>query len=513
MKIKIKNALISVTDKTNLKEILVLLKKFKIDIISSGGTYKKIKQLGYSSTELSKYTNFPEMLEGRVKTLHPKIHAGILNKRNNKLHRKQMNNLGFKNIDLVIVNFYEFEKILKDKKRADNAIENIDIGGPSMVRGAAKNFKSVTIISSIHNYKDLVLELNKNTGSTTLDFRKRMAELAFSETAFYDAMIANYFNNLSKNKFPNKKIIFAKKLENLRYGENPHQESALYSTSNNNIKQISGKKLSYNNYNDLLSAINISKSLPKNKGTVIVKHGNPCGVSVTKNKINSYKNALKCDPVSAFGGIVSCNFKINKLLADNLSKNFLEIVVGKGFEKSAINILKRKKNLRIIDSSNLNKNDSEGIVSNFNNLLIQTSDNKIIRKKDLKIVSKKKPNKSIMDNLIFAFNVCKYVKSNAIVLARDSYTIGIGSGQSSRVDSCNIAIEKMNRFKLFEKHSDICAASDAFFPFIDGIEKLALSGVKAIIQPSGSVRDREIIKFADKLGIVLVFSDTRHFKH
>ena len=513
MKIKIKNALISVTDKTNLKEILVLLKKFKIDIISSGGTYKKIKQLGYSSTELSKYTNFPEMLEGRVKTLHPKIHAGILNKRNNKLHKKQMNNLGFKNIDLVIVNFYEFEKILKDKKKADNVIENIDIGGPSMVRGAAKNFKSVTIISSIHNYKDLVLELNKNTGSTTLDFRKRMAELAFSETAFYDAMIANYFNNLSKNKFPNKKIIFAKKLENLRYGENPHQESALYSTSNNNIKQISGKKLSYNNYNDLLSAINISKSLPKNKGTVIVKHGNPCGVSVTKNKINSYKNALKCDPVSAFGGIVSCNFKINKLLADNLSKNFLEIVVGKGFEKSAINILKRKKNLRIIDSRNLNKNDSEGVVSNFNNLLIQTSDNKIIRKKDLKIVSKKKPNKSIMDNLIFAFNVCKYVKSNAIVLARDSYTIGIGSGQSSRVDSCNIAIEKMNRFKLFEKHSDICAASDAFFPFIDGIEKLALSGVKAIIQPSGSVRDREIIKFADKLGIVLVFSDTRHFKH
>ena len=343
MKIKIKNALISVTDKTNLKEILVLLKKFKIDIISSGGTYKKIKQLGYSSTEISKYTNFPEMLEGRLKTLHPKIHAGILNKRNNKLHRKQMNNLGFKNIDLVIVNFYEFEKILKDKKRADNAIENIDIGGPSMVRGAAKNFKSVTIISSIHNYKDLVLELNKYTGSTTLDFRKRMAELAFSETAFYDAMIANYFNNLSKNKFPNKKIIFAKKLENLRYGENPHQESALYSTSNNNIKQISGKKLSYNNYNDLLSAINISKSLPKNKGTVIVKHGNPCGVSVTKNKINSYKHALKCDPVSAFGGIVSCNFKINKLLADNLNKNFLEIVVGKGFEKSAINILKRKK--------------------------------------------------------------------------------------------------------------------------------------------------------------------------
>ena len=513
MKIKIKNALISVTDKTNLKEILVLLKKFKIDIISSGGTYKKIKQLGYCSTELSKYTNFPEMLEGRVKTLHPKIHAGILNKRNNKLHRKQMNNLGFKNIDLVIVNFYEFEKILKDKKRADNAIENIDIGGPSMVRGAAKNFKSVTIISSIHNYKDLVLELNKYTGSTTLDFRKRMAELAFSETAFYDAMIANYFNNLSKNKFPNKKIIFAKKLENLRYGENPHQESALYSTSNNNIKQISGKKLSYNNYNDLLSAINVSKSLPKNKGTVIVKHGNPCGVSITKNKINSYKNALKCDPVSAFGGIVSCNFKINKLLADNLSKNFLEIVVGKGFEKSAINILKRKKNLRIIDSSNLNKNDSEGVVSNFNNLLIQTSDNKIIRKKDLKIVSKKKPNKSIMDNLIFAFNVCKYVKSNAIVLARDSYTIGIGSGQSSRVDSCNIAIEKMNKFKLFEEHSDICAASDAFFPFVDGIEKLALSGVKAIIQPSGSVRDREIIKFADKLGIVLVFSDTRHFKH
>ena len=514
MKIKIKSALISVTDKTNLREILVLLKKFKIDIVSSGGTYKRIKQLGYSSTEVSKYTNFPEMLDGRVKTLHPKIHAGILNKRNNKLHKKQMNNHGYKNIDLVIVNFYEFEKILKGKQKIDDVIENIDIGGPSMVRGAAKNFKNVTVISSIHNYKDLVLELSKNVGFTTLDFRKRMAEFAFSETAFYDAIISNYFKNLSKNKFPNKKIIFGKKLEDLRYGENPHQKGALYSTVNNsNVKQFSGKKLSYNNYNDLFSAIDISKSFPKNKGTVIVKHGNPCGVSITTNKINSYKYALKCDPVSAFGGIVSCNFKINKLLAVELSKNFLEIVVGKGFEKAAINILKRKKNLRIIDSSNLNKNDNESIISNFSSLLIQTTDNKIIQKRDVKVVSKKKPNKSMMNNLIFAFNVCKYVKSNAIVLTRDFCTVGIGSGQSSRLDSCNIAIEKMNRFKLFDEYSDICAASDAFFPFVDGIEKLALSGVKAIIQPSGSVRDREIINFADKLGLVLVFSNTRHFKH
>ena len=514
MKRKIKRALISVSDKRNLSYLLKVLKKNKIDIISSGGTYKAIKKLGYNCKEVSAYTNSPEILDGRVKTLNPKIHAGILNKRNSKSHQIEMKKNKYLNIDLVIVNFYPFEETLNKTNDHKTIIENIDIGGPTMVRAAAKNYNYVTIITSTKQYQSLINEINIHNCSTTLNFREKLSEEAFTNTAYYDAVISKYFNDKTKNYFPYKKVIFANLIDNLRYGENPHQQAALYSVENNiGLKQLNGKKLSYNNYNDMFAALNMSKSLKKNIGTVIVKHTNPCGVSINKNQVQSYKEALSCDPISAFGGIVSCNYKIKESLARELSKLFLEVIVGNGFEKKALIILRKKKDLRLIDASNLKKNKFNHFVSNLNSILVQNHDDQSFNTKDFKVVSKKKASKDLFNKLIFAFNVCRNVKSNAIVLTKNTATIGIGSGQTSRLDSCKIAIEKMNNFQKINSKDKILAASDAFFPFVDGIETLVQSGVSAVIQPSGSIRDKEIIKFADKTGTILVFSKTRHFKH
>ena len=509
---KIKKALISVSDKKNLRNLLKILTKHKITLISSGGTFKEIKKLKFKCLEVSEYTNSPEILDGRVKTLHPKIHAGILSKRNNQSHKNDLKNNNFEEIDLVIVNFYPFEKTLEQTNNHLKIIENIDIGGPAMVRSAAKNYNDVTVITSINQYDELIREVEKNKGSTSLEFREKMSSEAFSETAYYDAVISNYFNRIKNNNFPKKKIIYGNLIEKLRYGENPHQESAIYSKKNNlNIEKIHGKQLSYNNYNDIFSALTISKSLPNNSGTVIVKHTNPCGVSIQKNKIKSYQMALACDPVSAFGGVVSCNFKINKTLAIELNKIFLEVIIGNGFDNDALKILKKKKNLRLIDAKKFIMKDIVKYNSANDYILAQTDDLKKFNIKDFIIVSKKKPTKPQLKNLIFALNVCRYVKSNAIVLASQEATVGIGSGQPSRLDSCQIAINKMKKFQ--NPNEEIVAASDAFFPFLDGIEKLVQSGVSAVIQPSGSIRDKEIIKFANQTNTVLVFSKTRHFRH
>ena len=509
---KIKTALISVSDKTDLKLLLNILKKYNIKIISSGGTYKEIKRLKFKCIEVSKFTGFNEILDGRVKTLHPKIHSGILNKRNNKNHQKELKLNNYENIDLVIVNFYPFSKILEQNKNHKTIIENIDVGGPAMVRSAAKNYNDVTVIVSKSNYSDLINELIKNNGATSLKFREKMSKLAFTETSYYDSIISNYFNKISKTYFPKKKIIQANLIEKLRYGENPHQLGAIYSNKSKlNIEKIHGKQLSYNNYKDIFSALSISKSLPKNIGTVIVKHANPCGVSIAKKNLDSYRSALACDPISAFGGIVSCNFKITKKLSLELNKIFFEVIIANGFEKDALKILKLKKNLRLIDASSYQKDEQLTFNSLNDSIIIQSEDKKIFTKKDFKIVSKIKPNKDQFENLIFAFNVCRYVKSNAIVLATEKKTVGIGSGQTSRLDSCKIAIDKMNKFNALKEN--IVAASDAFFPFVDGIEKLVQAGVSAVVQPAGSIRDKEIIKFANETGTVLVFSKTRHFRH
>ena len=509
---KIKTALISLSNKENLKSILKSLKKHHIKIISSGGTYKEIKRLKFQCLEVSKFTGSKEILNGRVKTLHPKIHAGILNVRKNKNHLKDLKKNNYENIDLVIVNFYPFEQVILKSKNHNKIIENIDIGGPTIVRAAAKNFKDVTVITSILDYESLINELKRNKGSTSLEYRKKMSAKAFSEVAYYDSLISNYFNDFSNINFPQKKIIHGNLIEKLRYGENPHQESALYSRENDlKFKQIHGKQLSYNNYNDIFAALAVSKSLPKNTGTVIIKHANPCGVSINKNKLLSFKSALSCDPISAYGGIVSCNYKISKNLALELVKVFFEVIIANDFDRDALKILKAKKNLRIINAKKFAFDKFFKINSNNNSLLIQSDDQKIFSKKDFKVVSKNKPTRSQFENLVFAFNICRFVKSNAIVIANNKSTLGIGSGQPSRLDSCQIAIEKMNKFN--ENQDEMVAASDAFFPFVDGIEKLVQSGVTAIVQPSGSIRDKEIIKFANQTNIALLFSKTRHFRH
>ena len=468
---KIRTALISVTDKSNLKSILQILRKNNVKIISSGGTFQEIQKLKFKCTEVSKFTGMNEMLDGRVKTLHPKIHAGILNKRGNKKHADDLKNNKFENIDLIIVNFYPFEKTLKKTKNHEKIIENIDIGGPSLVRSAAKNYKDVTVITSTNYYSELINELKTNKGNTSLKFREKMSRIAFSETSYYDSVISDYLNNKSKIIFPEKKVIYGNLIERLRYGENPHQEGAIYSQKNDfKIKKIHGKQLSYNNYSDLLSALTISKTFPNNTGTVIVKHSNPCGASINKNNLESFKSALACDPLSAFGGIVSCNFKIKKNVAFELNKIFLEVIVANGFDKDALKILKTKKNLRLVDASNYSLSEISKFSSHNDLVLFQSEDNKIFSKKDLVVVSKKKPSKYQFENLLFAFNICRYVKSNGIVLVCDKSTIGIGSGQPSRLDSCKIAVEKMEKFS--KTKNDIVAASDAFFPFVDGIEEL-----------------------------------------
>ncbi len=509
---KIKTALISVSNKKNIKPILDILKKNKVKIISSGGTYKEIKKLKFKCIEVSEFTNSPEILEGRVKTLHPKIHSGILNKRISKSHQNEMKKNNFENIDLVIVNFYPFENTLKKTSNHNKIIENIDIGGPSMVRSAAKNYKDVAVITSTNQYEELVEELKKNKGSTTLKFREKLSRIAFTETAYYDSVISNYFNNISNISFPKKRTFQANLIEIPRYGENPHQKSAIYSKNlNMNIKQIHGKQLSYNNYNDIFAALTISKSLPNNTGTVIIKHANPCGISIKKDNLQSYIAALKCDPISAFGGIVLCNYKVTKTIARELNKLFLEVIIANEFNTDALKILKTKKNLRLIDASKYIFKEDLKFTSNNEEILVQSEDIKKMNIKDFKVVSKKKPNTKQMKDLLFAFNICRYVKSNAIVLASDETTTGIGSGQPSRLDSCQIAIDKMKKFS--NTKDEIVAASDAFFPFVDGVEKLVQSGITAVIQPSGSIRDKEIIRYANETNTILVFSKTRHFRH
>ena len=510
---KIKRVLISVADKNNLKFLLRNLNKFKVEFISSGGTHKKIKKLGFKCEEVSKYTNSSEILSGRVKTLHPKIHAGILSDRKLKSHKNDLKKNNYHEIDLVIVNFYPFEKTISQTKNHKKIIENIDIGGPAMVRAAAKNYSDVTVITSINQYEGLIENINLNKGATSLEFRKRAAISAFGETAYYESLIYKYFNDSFYNEFPKKMVLGFNRQETLRYGENPHQKGAIYASSEDlNLNKLNGKQLSYNNYIDIFSALEISKTFPKNKGTVIVKHGSPSGVSIHKKNAESFLLAYKSDPVSAFGGIVSCNFNINKKVAVELSKSFFEVIIGTGFKKDALKILKKKKNVRIIDSKKYKISNKNNLISNMNFALTQYPDIKNFKYSDFKIVSKIKPSKKTFENLIFAFNVCRFVKSNAIVLTNENSTVGIGAGQPSRLDSCDVAIRKMRKFHNIS-NKEILAASDAFFPFVDGIEKLVQSGVSGIIQPSGSIKDKEIINFANKTGTILIFSKSRHFKH
>tara|TARA_B100000945_G_scaffold226777_1_gene183487 strand:+ start:2366 stop:3916 length:1551 start_codon:yes stop_codon:yes gene_type:complete len=513
---KIKNALISVSDKEELKKLLDVLRRRNINIISSGGTYKFIKKLGFKCKEVSEYTGFDEMLEGRVKTLHPKIHSGILFNRKKNIHKKQMKKKKFEPIDLVVVNFYPFKNTLKKTSNDNKIIENIDIGGPSMVRAAAKNYSDVVIITDKKDYQEFNKEFKKYKGRTSLAFREGLARKAFGLTAYYDSIVAGWFNQKLGVKFPERKTFFGKKINQLRYGENPHQKSSIYlsdlKSDDTNLVQLSGKDLSYNNYNDIFAALDILFSEKKLSSTVIIKHANPCGVSSSRSTFQSFMNAQASDPISAFGGIVACNFKINKKVALEINKTFFEVILAKGFDKNAFKILKKKKNMRIIDISKVNyKSDTTTKIFN-NSFLLQENDNIIFEKKKLRFVTKIKPTKKEMQEIEFAFRICKYVKSNAIVIVKDNSTIGIGAGQQNRLDSCKIATQKAKKFQP-KKLVNSIAASDAFFPFADGLKTLIHSGVKLIVQPGGSIRDKEVIEAANKAKIKMVFTGTRHFNH
>jgi len=516
--IKIKKALISVSDKTNLKEVLECLKANDVEIISTGGSYKFIKDLGFKCTEISEYTKFPEILDGRLKTLHPKIHGGLLAKADDKEHQDQIKKEGIDFINLLIVNLYPFEKKLLEKADFDTMIENIDIGGPAMVRSSAKNFKFTTVISRTDQYSDLINELNNNKGSTSFEFRKKLATDAFLETAYYDSVISNWMNDLRDNKFPKKITIAGQLKDRLRYGENPHQQASVYKINYKNdflskIKQIQGKELSYNNYLDMYSAVSISKELGENGSScVIVKHNNPCGCAIAENALKSYELAFSSDPISAFGGIVSFNGEVDEKLASEITKTFYEVIIARSFNKKSIEIFEKKKNLRLISLENFKEQDKFSYTFLGNNFLIQDKDQIEINKKELKFVTKNKPTSKELDDLIFAFKVCKFVKSNAIVIAKNNKTLGIGAGQTNRLASSKIACQNANEFFKDEIKGSV-AASDAFFPFADGLNELIKIGVKCIIQPGGSIKDDEVIAAAERAGIAMVFTGIRNFRH
>ena len=512
---KIQNALISISDKSDLEKILRYLEKYKINLISSGGSYRKIKKLGYNCIEIEKYTKFKEMLDGRVKTLHPKIHAGILSIRSNRKHQNQMKKNKFKNIDLIIVNFYPFQEAVLNKKNSNSIVENIDVGGPAMVRAAAKNFKDISIITDKKDYGSLINQLRQYKGCTDLKFRKYMASKAFNLTAYYDSMISNWFNKELNITFPDKKTIPGRKLTQLRYGENPHQKSSIYindfDDKETGLKKISGKNLSYNNYNDIFTGLEILSSFKKT-GTVIIKHANPSGAAINKSPIKSFQESLLCDPMSAFGGIVACNFKINKKIAKEISNTFFEVILAKKFDKDALKIFKSKKNLILIDISKFKEKKNYQIKYFDNSFLIQDKNKKNFDLKNLKYVTNLKPTKQELKFAEFSMSICKFAKSNSIVITNKFSTIGIGAGQPSRVDSCKIAVEKAKKFQSKRLKNSI-AASDAFFPFPDGVKKLIKAGVKLIVQPGGSVRDKESIALANKAKVKMIFTGIRHFNH
>ena len=519
-KIKIKKALISVFDKTNILNIAKFLVTQNIEILSSGGTYNYLKKNNIKVIEISKYTNSPEILDGRVKTLHPKILGGVLAKRNLPRHLKELKKNKINLIDLVIVNLYPFKKTVASKSLFNECIENIDIGGPTLIRASAKNFEFITTITDPNNYEKFIDEMKKNKNYISKKTRLELATKAFNEITLYDMDISNWFSKIGNNQNRNF-LIQSEIVKKLRYGENPTQKASIYkdtSLLNNknsffNMKIIQGKELSYNNINDIQAGCLLADDINK-PCVVIIKHTNPCGVSKNNNLLEAYKKAFMSDPVSAFGGIIIINGSINGMIAKEISKTFVEIVIGKKISKEAKNIFQNKKNLILIETKTFKQfKPSREIKFMSDALLIQSPDNFYTKKNKLRFVTKKKLKLKEINDLLLAEKICKYVKSNAIVYVKNNSSIGIGAGQMNRLDSAKIGSEKAKIFfnKNILKGSFV--ASDAFFPFPDSIDVFGKIGVKAIIQPGGSVKDKEIIKRANKYKISMAFTDMRHFRH
>jgi len=528
----IKQALISVSDKAGVVDFARGLSGFGVTLLSTGGTAKLLKESGLAVTEVADYTGFPEMLDGRVKTLHPKIHGGLLARREDAAHLQALSAAQIPTIDLLVVNLYPFEAtVAKPGCTLEDAIENIDIGGPAMVRSAAKNWKGVGVVTDPSQYGEVLDEMQRTGGALSNSTRFALSVAAFNRISNYDGAISDYLSSLqgdgARNEFPGQANGRFVKIQDLRYGENPHQRAALYRDlhpapgSLVTARQLQGKELSYNNLADADAAWECVKSLEL-PACVIVKHANPCGVAVGASCKEAYAKAFSTDPTSAFGGIIAFNRRLDRAAAEAVGKQFVEVLIAPGYAEGAVEALSSKTNIRILeipvdgvkqDGKNdwergRNSHDTKRIGSG---LLIQTADNRDISGEDLKVVSRKQPTAQQMTDLLFAWKVAKFVKSNAIVFCGDGKTLGVGAGQMSRIDSARIASIKAENAGLVLKGSVV--ASDAFFPFRDGVDAVVKAGATAIIQPGGSMRDEEVIAAADEHGVAMVFTGIRHFRH
>ncbi len=517
--LKVKRALISVSDKEGIAEFAAELDKMGVEIISTGGTKKKLEEAGIKAADISEVTGFPEIMDGRVKTLHPKVHGALLGLRENKEHMETMKEHGIEPLDMVVINLYPFKEVTKKENLPlKEAIENIDIGGPSMIRSAAKNADSVAVVTDKNDYKRVAEEL-KGGGikpETLQEFRVK----AFSATADYDVYIAGYLEEkiLNPEEPPERVLISADKKQAMRYGENPHQKAAFYTfpgvkeTNIGDARQLHGKELSFNNSYDIDGALSIVKFFDEPVATVI-KHANPCGTATDKDITEAFKKAFAADSMSAFGGIAALNRSCTKEIAEEINRVFMEVVIAPAYEEGALDILKQKKNIRIIETGKLSGRTENNIKYRdirkvAGGLLVQETDNKRLDTGGLKVVTKRKPDGDEMKDLAFAWEMVKFVKSNAIVLVKGGVTVGVGPGQTARVGAAKIAAEKAG-----DKAAGSVMASDAFFPFRDSVDSAAEKGIKAIIQPGGSKRDEESIKAADEHGIAMVFTGYRHFRH
>jgi phosphoribosylaminoimidazolecarboxamide formyltransferase/IMP cyclohydrolase len=524
---RIARALISVSDKSGLIDFAKALAGHGVALVSTGGTAKALKDAGLTVTDVAELTGFPEMMDGRVKTLHPKVHGGLLAMRGNTEHAAAMSSHGIQPIDLLVVNLYPFEATAAKGAGFDDCIENIDIGGPAMIRAAAKNHADVTVVVDAEDYARVLDELKQHGGATTLELRKALAAKAYARTAAYDAAISNWFADALKDPAPGYRAFGGRLAEALRYGENPHQSAAFYRGGPARpgiatAKQLQGKQLSYNNLNDTDAAYEcVAEFDPaRTAACVIVKHANPCGVAEGGDLIEAYTKALRCDPVSAFGGIVAVNRKLDAKAARAITEIFTEVIIAPDADEEAIRIIGAKKNLRLLLAGDLPDPRAHGVMvkSVAGGLLVQSRDNAVVDDVQLKTVTRRKPSESELRDLRFAFRVAKHVKSNTIVYAKDVATVGVGAGQMSRVDAARIAARKAEDAAKEAKATEpltkgSVVASDAFFPFADGLLVAIEAGATAVIQPGGSMRDDEVIKAADDHDVAMVFTGTRHFRH
>jgi phosphoribosylaminoimidazolecarboxamide formyltransferase / IMP cyclohydrolase len=520
----IRRALISVSDKSGLVDLAKFLAGHGIEILSTGGTAKAMRDAGVDVIDVADHTGFPEMMDGRVKTLHPKVHGGILARRSDAGHLAAMEEHDIGPIDLLVVNLYPFEATVAAGADFDTCVENIDIGGPAMIRSAAKNHESVTIVTDAEDYAALIDDMTANEGATSDALRRRLAGTAYARTAAYDAAIGSWFAEQNDDPFPRRFSLSGARVQTLRYGENPHQNAAFYATGDNRpgvatATQVQGKELSYNNLNDTDAAFELAAEFDS-PAMAIIKHANPCGVALADNLADAYAMALRCDPVSAFGGIIAVNRSLDAAAAEAMKDIFLEVVIAPEITAEAKAVFAAKKNLRVLETGGMPDPAAPGLMTKLlsGGFLLQDRDSGRIGVNDLKVVTKREPTDQEIRDMLFAFTVGKHVKSNAIVYAKDGATVGIGAGQMSRVDSSRIAARKSQDAAEASGASEALVkgsvvASDAFFPFADGLLAAADAGATAVIQPGGSIRDEEVIKAADDAGLAMVFTGMRHFRH